>query len=110
MSLRGPVAIDWDCGRRGDPLADVARTWVLIRMGEPSADTKGRGLIRFLMAAYYGFHLRRYRQLRAFNNEELAAWQLPMVVLRLVRDNILHDERRRMMDYIERAVDGRMSG
>jgi len=109
MSLRGPVVIDWDCGRRGDPLADVARTWVLIRMGEPSTNTKGRWLIPFLMAAYYGFHLRRYRQLRAFKNDELAAWQLPMVVLRLVRDNILPNERQRMMDYIKRALEGRMS-
>ena len=33
-----------------------------------------------------------------------------MVVLRLVRDNILPEERRRTMDYIRRALDDRTSG
>ena len=110
MSPRGPVIIDWDCGRRGDPLADVARTWLLIRMGEPPEDTKGRWVLPVFKAAYWGFYLRRYRQLRPFADEELAAWQLPMVALRLVRDNILPEERRRMMNYIERALDGQASG
>jgi len=110
MSPHGPVVIDWDCGRRGDPLADIARTWVLMRMGEPPADTKGRWLVPVFTAAYHGFYLRRYRQLRPFADEELAAWKLPMVARRLVRDNILPEERRRMMDYIERALDGRGGG
>jgi len=110
MSPRGPVVIDWDCGRRGDPLADVARTWVIIGMGEPPADTKGRWLIPFFTAAYYRLYLRRYRQLRPFADKELAVWQLPMVVRRLVRDKILPEERRRMTDYVERALESRASG
>ena len=105
-----PVVIDWDCGRRGDPLADVARTWVLIHMGEPPAGTRGRWLIRLIEALYLGFYLRRYRQLRPFVDEELAAWKVPMVARRLVRDNTLPEKRRRMTEYIERALDGREGG
>ena len=111
MSPRGPVVIDWSSALRSDPLADVAWTWQLNRMNEPPADMKGRWLIPVLQAAYQGFYLRRYRQLRPFAEEELTAWKLPMVALRLVRDSmyILPEERRRierrrMMDYIERAV------
>ena len=113
MSPRGPVVIDWPCGRRSDPLADIARTWLLMRMCIPLllADTKGRRLITVLLAAYYGLYLRRYRQLRSFADEELAAWKLPMVALRLAREgHNFPQERRLMMDYIERALDGRSSG
>ncbi len=106
------MVIDWTCGRRGVPLADVARTWVLLHMGQPPADTKGRWLIRFFATAYLGLHLRRYRQLRPFVGEELAAWKLPVVALRLARDwhNTLPEERRQMIDYIARALGRRASG
>lgn len=104
MSPHGLVVIDWDCGRRGDPLADVARTWVLMRMGEPSAGTKGQWLIHLLTSVYLGLHLRRYRHLHPFIDEELSAWKLPMVARRLVRDNILPEEQQRMIDYINRCL------
>ena len=118
MPPRGPMIIDWPCGRRGDPLADVARTWLLMRMGgiEPLEGLRGRllllvlrPLLAILRPIYYGHYIRRYRQLRPFRDEELAAWKLPMVALRLLRDghHLLPEERRRMMDYIERALDSR---
>lgn len=115
MSLRGPMVIDWSAGRRGHPLADVARTWLISRLSVAPADWKGRWtpLLKVLLTvsrvAFFGFYLRRYRQLRPFADEELATWKLPMVVLRLAREDI-PEERRRMMDYIERALDGRVSG
>jgi uncharacterized protein (TIGR02172 family) len=42
MSLRGPMVIDWSAGRRGHPLADVARTWLISRLSVAPADWKGR--------------------------------------------------------------------
>jgi uncharacterized protein (TIGR02172 family) len=116
MSPRGPVVIDWSSALRSDPLADVAWTWQLNRMNEPPADMKGRWLIPVLQAAYQGFYLRRYRQLRPFADEELTAWKLPMVALRLAHSmHILPEERRRierrrMMDYLERVLEGRATG
>jgi len=114
MSPRGPLVIDWPCGRRADPLADVARTWSLIRMSIPLAlvEMKGGRLIAVFMAAYYRLYLRRYRQLRPFADEEMAAWKLPMVALRLVRDEdiLFPGERQRLTGYIESALDQRRSG
>ena len=103
MSPRGPVVIDWSNGVRGDPLADVARTWLLAHMAAVPADMKGRWVIAVFRAAYYRLYLRRYRQLRPFADEELAAWQLPMVAVRLAAEDI-PEERQRMTDYVERAV------
>jgi uncharacterized protein (TIGR02172 family) len=109
MSPDGPAVIDWSNGLRGDPLADVARTWLLIRLGEPIPGTRGQWLIALFRAAFYRLYLRRYRQLHPFADEDLAAWQLPMVALRLAAEDI-PEERGRMMDYIERALDGRAAG
>ncbi len=114
MSPRGPLAIDWSAGRRADPLADVARTWALIRMSIPLALAKMKGgrLIAVFMAAYYRLYLKRYRQLRPFADEELTAWKMPMVALRLVRDEdiLFPGERQRMMDYIAKAVHATANG
>ena len=102
------MVIDWSSGRRGHPLVDVARTWLLLCMGEPPPGTNAisRWLIAAGRAACYGLYLRHYRKLSPFVEEELAAWKVPTVALRLVQDNI-PEERRRLMDYIERALDGR---
>jgi aminoglycoside phosphotransferase (APT) family kinase protein len=107
MSARGPMLIDWSCARRGDPLADVARTWLVLCMGEPppGSNAIARQFIAIARAAWYRLYLRRYRQLHPFADEELTAWKLPIVALRLARDTI-PEERRRMMAYIERAVAG----
>jgi aminoglycoside phosphotransferase (APT) family kinase protein len=37
--MGSPVVIDWGDATRGDPLADVARTELLHRLGEPPPGT-----------------------------------------------------------------------
>lgn len=107
ISPHGPMVIDWSCGRRGNPLADIARTWLTTCMSAPTADTSvmGRRLIAVFRGVFYRLYLRRYRQLHPFTDEELAAWKLPTVALRLAREDI-PEERQRMMGYIERVMDG----
>lgn len=34
ITARGPVVIDWSTAARGDPITDVAMTWVLMAAGE----------------------------------------------------------------------------
>jgi aminoglycoside phosphotransferase (APT) family kinase protein len=34
LSSNGPVVVDWTRASRGDPLVDVAATWVLLASGE----------------------------------------------------------------------------
>jgi uncharacterized protein (TIGR02172 family) len=111
MASRGPMVIDWSNGRRGDPLADVARSWLVLCMGEPPPGTPGiaRRLMAVGRAAWYGLFLKQYRRLRPFTDEQLAAWKVPIVAPRALRDNI-PEERQRMMDYLERALEGRRTG
>jgi aminoglycoside phosphotransferase (APT) family kinase protein len=64
-TLKDPVIIDWGDASRGAPAADVARTLLLLRMGELPPDTPapmraltavGRGLLARRYLAVYRHH------------------------------------------------------
>ena len=57
-TLRAPVIIDWGDASRGDPAADVARTLLLLRMGELPPETSAG--MRALTAIGRGVLARRY--------------------------------------------------
>lgn len=84
LSERGPLVIDWENATRGHPLADVARTELLLRMGHVYLERfLGRQAGRALLAALLARYLRRYRQLTGADFSLLASWRLPVVVARL---------------------------
>ena len=57
-TLKAPVIIDWGDASRGAPSADVARTLLLLRMGELPSDTSA--VMRSLTAVGRGMLARRY--------------------------------------------------
>ena len=84
LSGRGPLVIDWENAALGDPLADVARTRLLLRVyhlhvapGIPRIALRAAAV---LLSALY---LRHYCQLRASDLARLAAWELPVTAARL---------------------------
>lgn len=87
LSSRGPLVIDWENATSGHPLADVARTLLMMRMGSvyPKSAIQRR-VLRGIMAFPLAVYLRRYRQLVPAPAEMLAAWQLPVAAARLCED------------------------
>ena len=84
-SLSAPVVIDWGDASRGDPIADVARSDLLLRVGVPPPgssvvlrvlDRYGR---RFLADGY----LTRYRRLRPFDLDRFSQWRVVRAAARL---------------------------
>ncbi len=84
-SPQGPVLIDWTNATRGDPAADVARTELIIRIGEPPPGSSlairvlarvGRGI---LLSGYR----RAYRRVRPVDRELITRWEVPIVADRL---------------------------
>ena len=88
MTAQGPVIIDWPDATRGHPLADVARTSLLIQVGGLPPGTARRWLIQSFRALFLAIYLRRYFQLRVgqASRRDLAAWQLPVAAGRLSED------------------------
>jgi aminoglycoside phosphotransferase (APT) family kinase protein len=71
-----PVAIDWGDASKGHPAADVARTEMLVRFGDPPTGTSAP--MRALMATGRGLLTRRYlsvyRRSSAADLSRLADW------------------------------------
>lgn len=80
MSRRGPIVIDWVDAKRGNPLADVARSSVVI------SGTKAMpapAIAKLMARAFHAAYLRRYLQLRPGARREIEAWRPIMAAARL---------------------------
>lgn len=103
MSPRGPVIIDWRGAKRGNPLADVTRTWFLLRMSASLPDTKRQWLINSFRWLFCSVYMKHYRRLHVYSEQDLTAWRLPVVALRLELEPIT-EERQRLLAYIDAHI------
>lgn len=93
ISPRGPVIIDWTDAHRGHPVADAAKTSLLLQLGEPPEGTRGRWLINRLRRRFLRTYLNRYHGIRPLPPEEFKAWGLPVAAARLA-DGIPQERRK----------------
>jgi len=93
MSAGGPVVIDWMTATCGNPVADVARTSLLFRMGRlpPGSSVPKKALVSTSRRLYHGAYLRRYAQLRPLPRPELEAW-LPVLAAARLAERIPAEE------------------
>jgi len=100
MSPRGPVIIDWADARRGHPLADIARTWLLARIAVLPVEYSLviRLLARVVRMPLWSAYLKQYRQLYPFSLEELEDWKLLKAYERLPE---VPEERERLISFIK---------
>lgn len=80
-----PVVIDWADASRGDPIGDMIRTAVLLRLGKPppGASVVIRGLAPLggsLLSARYVAH---YRRRRDIDDSHFARWRLVRAAARV---------------------------
>jgi uncharacterized protein (TIGR02172 family) len=85
MTAEGPVIIDWVDASQGNPLADVARTSLLFRLGElpPHLSEAARQEITKGRQLLHETYLERYLQLRQVSLEALKQWEVPVAAARL---------------------------
>jgi aminoglycoside phosphotransferase (APT) family kinase protein len=92
LGSTGPVLVDWTNASRGDPMADLARTRVLLRVAAgPTGGGAWIGAVeRFGRGLLWRRLLTAYRRVRPVDAALLARWELVRVAERL-RDG-LEDE------------------
>jgi tRNA A-37 threonylcarbamoyl transferase component Bud32 len=83
MSSKGPFIIDWMGAMRGDPLADVARTWLgytdyAVPSEIPTSETLKKTSGHFLSA-----YLERYFRQSDIPFETLELWKVPIIANRI---------------------------
>jgi uncharacterized protein (TIGR02172 family) len=93
LSTKGAVTIDWTTASQGNPLADVARTSLILQLGDlpPGTPTMTRLLVTAGRGLFHKMYLKRYFELRPNNQEQFAAWQHPIAAARL-GDGIVEEQ------------------
>ena len=105
MSPHGTIIIDWSEATAGNPIADVARTALIFRMGAPPPGGMSRLLIGPTRAFAQSMYVRRYRKRYPALQAELAAWQLPIAAARLGEG--IPEEQQQLLALIEALVRNR---
>jgi aminoglycoside phosphotransferase (APT) family kinase protein len=99
LAESGPLTIDWVTATRGHPLADVARTILLIRIGALPAHPVVRLLVKGMRAIFEQAYLRAYFRASPLKKQDVWPWMLPMVVARLDED--IQAERKMLLAWAE---------
>lgn len=93
VTEHGMVIIDWPNACGGCPLADVARTSIMLRFGEPVGKISVGLMIlsRFLRGIFRTAYLREYFRQSSYSKKDLPSWELVLAAHRL-GDNIQGEE------------------
>jgi aminoglycoside phosphotransferase (APT) family kinase protein len=83
LSPRGPVIVDWFDASRGDPIADVARTWVILLADGADAPPHLPGADRATLERLTAAYLARLREHREIDDGLLARWEAVNAVARM---------------------------
>ncbi|MEW6092564.1 MAG: phosphotransferase [Chloroflexota bacterium] len=88
LTRQGPMILDWMTARRGHPLADVARTSILIAFAQaPYANWLMRTATDLVRKAFRSQYLRRYAQLHpGFRLDDLHRWMVPVAAARIAEN------------------------
>jgi aminoglycoside phosphotransferase (APT) family kinase protein len=99
-----PVILDWSSISTGSAEADVARTRLLLDLAElpPGSPVVVRLAAPFARWMLRNAYMRAYRSRRAIDRGLLAAWELPVAVVRLAEG--VRGERKRLTRYIEERL------
>ena len=102
ITPKGPVIIDWMTASRGDLWADVARTHLLLRLGQPTGDSGAFWLLRFGRQIYYQTYIARYTSRTPSGKSQLQAW-LPVMAAARLNEDIPH-ERAALIDLVRKGL------
>ncbi|MGX6446916.1 phosphotransferase [Patulibacter sp. S7RM1-6] len=102
----GHAVIDWQTAARGAPAADAAATVLLIRDAElwPGTPALKRAATQAVRRIVLRTYLREYERLTGIDEEQIDAWRVPAVVLRMSTLDVDSERprlRRELVDRIE---------
>jgi aminoglycoside phosphotransferase (APT) family kinase protein len=103
LSPRGPVIIDWPDAGSGAPLADVARTVVLMKFGALAVpDILKRTLFQALGGFFLGSYVGRYMRLSGADRRELQKWVVVSAAARV--ETGIPEEKQALLKFVARGL------
>lgn len=91
----GVYVVDWPCAMRGNPVADIAHTTLLVLYSELPPDLPGREEIMYQRAQFHQTYLEHYQTFSLLDLGQLRSW-LPIAAAARLRENIPAEEPRLM--------------
>lgn len=102
VTSHGPIVIDWMTAACGNPLADVARTSLILTIGVAAARDQVPFHIRMFSSWYHQRYLRRYLTLNPDPDGQLKLWKPIMAAARL-NENIV-PEREALIAWVREGL------
>ncbi len=102
MTTRGPIIIDWVDATRGNLLADVARTSLLLNLASSPPGTSGRPLLDAARRWFHTAYLNHYFELRPGDQRQLSGWRAVVAAARLSEN--VPGEQFRLLSLIKAGV------
>ncbi len=93
MTAKGPLIIDWMTANRGNPWADVARTHLLLTIGQTPAHINilMRTVILVGRRTFYRAYMGRYQALAPEGKQQLQAW-IPVLAAARLNEEIANEQ------------------
>jgi hypothetical protein len=110
ITAKGPVIIDWMTAYQGHPLADVARTSIILRVAQvPGAGWAMRVIVNLWRGLFSGTYLAHYLELHpGVTRDEITTWMVPVAAGRL-KENI-PGEQEPLLGIIQSYLPGQKPG
>ena len=106
IMLRGDecIIIDWMTACAGNPCADVARTLLLLKMGEMShIHPCVQKALHLLMARMGRVYKKEYMRLTQVTEEQINSWMLPVAAARLC-EWLTDHERKKLVQFVKEQL------
>jgi Phosphotransferase enzyme family len=110
LTDNGAVIIDWMTAQQGHPLADVARTTVLLMVGQvPYANAGMRAFVNLWRGLFRRAYLTQYfRMNQHFAPDTLRSWMIPVAAARLTEG--IPGEKQRLLNFLDSSLSPNDSG
>jgi aminoglycoside phosphotransferase (APT) family kinase protein len=101
LAKQGPIVIDWPIATRGDAAADVARSLLILRIGElpPGSPMLLRTLEKVGRTVLLWRYTVSYMRAASIRRESIDRWTLPLAIARLSEGIV--EERPRLLKFID---------
>lgn len=99
------VVIDWMTGAKGDPIADIARTSVILKFAiiQEEKSHIEKSIINSLRKKFYFEYIKHYMKISNVKTEEIEQWELPIAAARLT-ESISNREKTILLDYVKKRI------
>ena len=104
ITSKGPIVLDWMTAFRGEPAADVARTEIIMQVGQlPYGGQLQRSLVNVWRGEFNRVYLARYLELNpGVSRESIDRWLIPVAAGRLAEK--ISGEQDQLLALIQKGI------